>query len=157
MSTNEGPTAGAGNAPAHEALLPELPGATTLEPRADGLWMVAPALDVIAMAELMRRLGARLCAITGLSLASGEAGIVYHYCLGSHSINLRTDTRHRALPSIAPLAPAADWSEREIADLYGVGFAGHPDLTRLIRPPSLPQGFFRDATTGGHRGEDSGR
>jgi Ni,Fe-hydrogenase III component G len=105
----------------------------------------------------MRRLEARLCAITGLPLGSGEAGIVYHYCLGPQSINIRTDTRNRTLPSIAPITPAADWSEREVADLYGVDFAGHPDLGRLVRPPSLPRGFFRDAAAGGGPAENSNR
>jgi NADH:ubiquinone oxidoreductase subunit C len=133
-------------------LLGRLPGATSVEIRADGLWMAAPSLDVLAMAELMRRLGARLTTLTGVALDGGETGVLYHYCLGPLRINLKAETRDRAIPSITPVARAADWSEREIGDLYGVRFEGHPNLTRLIRPPALPPGFFRDPDAGGSRG-----
>ena len=143
---------GEGIAPNWEALLCALPGATRFERRIDGLWMVAPALDVLAMAELMNRLAARLSAITGVALDHGETSIIYHYCLGDLTINIRTETRDRTIPSITPVTRAANWSEREISDLYGVRFAGHPNLARLIRPPSLPPGFFRDSGDGGRRG-----
>jgi NADH-quinone oxidoreductase subunit C len=42
------------------------------------------------------------------------------------------------LPSLAGVWPAADWHEREIFDLLGVSFAGHPDLRRLLLPDDWP-------------------
>src|SRR5579883_1407650 len=36
------------------------------------------------------------------------------------------------VPSVTPLWRAADWHEREVYDLSGVWFAGHPDLTRIL-------------------------
>jgi NADH-quinone oxidoreductase subunit C len=36
------------------------------------------------------------------------------------------------VPSVTPLWPAADWHEREVYDLSGVFFTGHPDLCRIL-------------------------
>jgi NADH-quinone oxidoreductase subunit C len=36
--------------------------------------------------------------------------------------------------SVSSLFPTANWQEREIFDLYGVAFEGHPDLRRIILP-----------------------
>ena len=38
------------------------------------------------------------------------------------------------VPSIVDLWPNADWAEREIFDLYGIAFTGHPNLRRIQMP-----------------------
>ncbi|BDE07155.1 hypothetical protein WPS_24310 [Vulcanimicrobium alpinum] len=38
------------------------------------------------------------------------------------------------VPSVADLWPSADWAEREVFDLFGITFGGHPDLRRIQMP-----------------------
>ena len=44
------------------------------------------------------------------------------------------DKKWPTVRSVVPLWRAADWLEREVWDLFGIQFAGHPDLRRLVMP-----------------------
>ena len=69
----------------------------------------------------------------------GHLEAVYHlYSMelkhGPIVIRLRTENRtdKTHLPSLTPVRRGAEFQEREIYDLYGIGFDGHPDLRRIL-------------------------
>ncbi len=46
------------------------------------------------------------------------------------------------LPTIVSIVPGAELYEREIHDMLGVIFEGHPDLSPLILPEKWPNGLY---------------
>ena len=51
----------------------------------------------------------------------------------NHRIRVKVEVgEDDTVPSIIGVFPGADWFERETYDLYGVLFAGHPDMRRLL-------------------------
>ena len=61
--------------------------------------------------------------------------VVYHLLSPWRNQRIRVRTKTDAdspVPSITGLFPAANWFEREAYDLYGILFAGHPDLRRIL-------------------------
>jgi NADH-quinone oxidoreductase subunit C len=70
----------------------------------------------------------------------GDAPFEVVYNLFSISTNervrLKAQTSEAAgIDSVTGVWPAANWLEREVYDLFGIRFAGHPDLRRLLLPP----------------------
>ncbi len=61
--------------------------------------------------------------------------VVYHFLsmYQNHRIRLKTAVREEDMvPSIVEVFPAANWFEREIFDMFGLLFSGHPDLRRIL-------------------------
>ena len=82
---------------------------------------------------------ADMTAIDNLTLGGFERfSVVYH--LLSHETKERVTIKayvpenQPELPSAESLWKTADWQEREIYDLFGILFTGHPNLTRIMNP-----------------------
>jgi NADH-quinone oxidoreductase subunit C len=62
--------------------------------------------------------------------------VVYHlYSLAkNHRLRIKVlvDGRDPCVPSVTPLWLSGNWMEREVFDLYGIRFEGHPDLRRIL-------------------------
>ena len=79
----------------------------------------------------------QLMEIAGVDYPERAERFDVNYCLLSLTQNRRiivkviTDEA-TAVPSVTGLWPVAGWLEREVFDMYGVGFAGNPDLRRIL-------------------------
>jgi NADH-quinone oxidoreductase subunit C len=61
--------------------------------------------------------------------------IVYHLLSMTNNIRVRVKTAvndGQSVQSLVELWPVANWFEREVFDMYGVLFEGHPDLRRIL-------------------------
>jgi NADH-quinone oxidoreductase subunit C len=62
--------------------------------------------------------------------------VVYHLYSVAHNhrlrVKVRVDEDDAVVPSAVDLWPIANWFEREVWDMFGIRFAGHPDLRRLL-------------------------
>ncbi|MEI2386124.1 NADH-quinone oxidoreductase subunit C [Breoghania sp. JC706] len=61
--------------------------------------------------------------------------VVYHFLSPRQNLRIRVKVmadEARAVPSVTLIFPSADWFEREVYDMYGVLFSGHPDLRRIL-------------------------
>jgi NADH-quinone oxidoreductase subunit C/D len=73
-------------------------------------------------------------------LPTGEFTVVYHLFSYDRNAYIRLkvplDGAKLTLPSIVDIYPAADWYEREVWDMFGITFEGHPHLYRILMPRS---------------------
>lgn len=103
--------------------------------------------DIVETARfLFKELGLRFVIATGTDTPDNlellyhfsfdEAGVIYSVRV------LIEDKKSPRIDSIAPLFPGAEWIEREIWELLGINFAGHPDLRHLLLIDDWPQGKY---------------
>jgi NADH-quinone oxidoreductase subunit C len=75
-----------------------------------------------------------LTAVDRLSRERRFELVYLFYSMAQHTwLRLKTHTDAEA-PSLTASVPGIDWYEREVFDLFGVRFEGHPDLRRIMLP-----------------------
>jgi Ni,Fe-hydrogenase III component G len=106
---------------------------------------IAPESVVEASRLMFGEIGARLQIATGIDTPAGIE-VMYHWALDSEDclVTLRVVVGHEApaLESIAVLCPAAEWIEREMWELLGIEFRGHPDMRHLLLDDAWPEGNY---------------
>ena len=70
--------------------------------------------------------------------------VVYHLYSITHkhyvTLKVKADKKNPVVPSVTSVWKAADWQEREVYDMFGIRFEGHPDLRRILLEDSW-EGF----------------
>lgn len=105
------------------------------------LAIIVPAGEIVRVLKFLRDGSGceftTLIDITGVDYPARQRrfDVVYH--LLSMTLNQRIRIKIEAdedtlVPSCVSVYPVANWQEREIWDMYGIQFAGHPDLRRLL-------------------------
>jgi len=114
-------------------------------PRERRLFVSIPAEDLKPVLTFaVRELGfGHLSTITGLDLED-RMEVIYHLNDGETALSLkvpvwRDDPR---LPTVVDILPGAALYEREVHELFGIVFEGHPDLAPLLLPEDWPEGLY---------------
>lgn len=94
---------------------------------------------------LFEEKGCRLSIATGIDTRDGIE-ILYHFSLDEagtyYNIKTVIPKDDPKIKSIAPFLPAANWIEREIHELLGVDFIGHPNLKPLLTADTWPADLY---------------
>lgn len=97
-----------------------------------------------------------LCSVHGCDYLPATPRLGVHYELMNMRrverlrVKTRVDVDDARLPSVVELFPTAEFQEREVFDMFGVEFSGHPDMRRILMPEDY-EGFpqRRDFAVGG--------
>ena len=101
-----------------------------------------PADSWKAFAEAAKKAGFEVCcdvtAVDWMRQRPERFEIVANLLSMKHRIRLRVSTtigrEDPTVESLTPLWPGAGFAEREVYDMFGIIFDGHPDLTRILMP-----------------------
>jgi NADH-quinone oxidoreductase subunit C len=108
--------------------------------RARGTLEIDPARNVAVLERLRERGYAFLASVHGVDYYPEEPRFGVHYELLDMSrvdrvtVKLRVPGERPEVDSVTPGWPTANHQEREIYDMFGVVFRGHPDLRRILMP-----------------------
>ena len=102
--------------------------------------VVNPAM-IVAILEHLRAKGfGFLASVHGVDYHPEEPRLGVHYELldmdsaDRLTVKLRVPLANPSVPSVTPNWPTADHQEREVYDMFGVNFTGHPDMRRILMP-----------------------
>jgi NADH-quinone oxidoreductase subunit C len=123
------------------ALQSAVPGAVSQVSYFVGDWtVIVPSTRLLDVARHFRTAGFDFCSDVTASdwpQRPQRFDVVYSlYAIGRKQrvrVKVRAAEQER-VPSVTGVWPAANWLEREVYDMFGVAFTGHPDLRRMLMP-----------------------
>jgi NADH-quinone oxidoreductase subunit C len=129
----------------HAILNPQFGGSLKSESFRDNVRLIVPAEHVYALLKVLKYQHGfnMLTDIAGMDYfgypdAVDRFAVVYAMTNMTSGDRLYVKTYVNdpdpELPSVVDLWRGADWMEREVYDMYGIRFAGHPDLRRILMP-----------------------
>ncbi|MGI9518623.1 MAG: NADH-quinone oxidoreductase subunit C [Pirellulaceae bacterium] len=115
-------------------------------PQENRLYLDVEATVIPESARLLSdQLQARFQTASGVD-APREIEILYHWVFDAIELVVtvctKVDRQQPELPSIAGICPAAEWIEREMWELLGISFPGHPDQRHLLLDDEWPEGKY---------------
>lgn len=94
---------------------------------------------------LFKDLGARLSIATGVDTRPGIE-ILYHMAFDKYGVVITVRVLVKKpdllMPTFTDFLPGAEWIEREVNEMFGVKFIGHPRLERLLLADDWPEGRY---------------
>ncbi|MBJ7329001.1 MAG: NADH-quinone oxidoreductase subunit C [Solirubrobacteraceae bacterium] len=128
----------------------------TLHAHGKGTIVVAPGKVGWVLQQLKDKGFTALMSVHGVDYFPEEPRLGVHYELldmkkvDRITIKLRVPTADAVVPTVTPEWPTANHQEREVYDMFGVVFEGHPDLRRILMPEDY-EGYpqRRDFPVGG--------
>ena len=106
---------------------------------------ITPESLVTMATYVFADLGARFNIASGVDTRA-NLEILYHFTIEEIDllITLRVvvDRKNPAVPSLAEVIKGTNWIEREIHELLGIDFPGHPGLSRLLLADEWPEGVY---------------
>lgn len=106
---------------------------------------IAPESLVKIATYLFKDLGARFNIASGVDTRK-NIEILYHFTLEDInlviSLRVKLDKDRPEIESLTSVFEGSNWIEREICEMLGVNFLGHPELKRLLLPDEWPEGVY---------------
>jgi len=94
---------------------------------------------------ILKERAARFNIATALD-ARYHTEIIYHFTIEDInlliSFRVKLDKKKPKIDSITPILEGANWIEREMNEMLGIEFVGHPDMRRLLLADDWPEGIY---------------
>ena len=95
--------------------------------------------------HIFKDLGARFNIASGVDVRT-HMEILYHFIIEDInlliSLRVKLDSSKPEIDSLVPVCEGTNWIEREMNEMLGISFKGHPDMRKLLLSDDWPEGVY---------------